>query len=314
MLNSIRAISLRTRPAILASACGVVWALGAASAAHAATMSFGYTGAVQNFTVPAGVTLLKITASGAQGGTVTQNGGPYQGGLGATMSGEFAVTPGSALQVVVGGQGNPDPSSSGGGGGSGVNQGGVALIVAGGGGGIDFQDPNYPGQHASTATTGVSGDSGGGAGGTAGADGGGTVYSGSSFSRGGRGWNAGNAGSFGQDGVSPNTTFTAGTWGLGGGGGSVGYGYCNCGGGGGGYSGGGSGGTNASGGGGGSLNTGTNQINLAGDHAGNGVIVLEYQAQVVATPVPLFSWWALVALSPILVGGSAWSQRRQRRG
>lgn len=71
MLNSIKALPLRARPALLASACGLAWALCATSGAYAATMNFAYTGALQEFTVPAGVTLLKITASGAQGGTVT---------------------------------------------------------------------------------------------------------------------------------------------------------------------------------------------------------------------------------------------------
>lgn len=308
-------ISVRLRPRLLASACGAVLALCATGAALADTVSFAYTGAQQSFTVPAGVTLVKITAAGAQGGIVTGNGGPFAGGLGATMSGEFSVTPGSVLQVVVGGQGNPSVYTSGGGGGSGVSLGATALIVAGGGGGVDYQDLSYTGRHATTATVGVDGNNNAGSGGTAGADGSDFTYSGNNTSRGGRGWLSGGAGSTGLNGVSASTTVTVGSWGLGGGGGSVGEGYCNCGGGGGGYSGGGSAGTNASGGGGGSYNSGANQANVAGNHSGNGVVTLEYTAQAVAPqPVPLFSWWALLALSPLLAGGTAWSLRRPRQG
>ena len=122
-------ISVRLRPRLLASACGAVLALCATGAALADTVSFAYTGAQQSFTVPAGVTLVKITAAGAQGGIVTGNGGPFAGGLGATMSGEFSVTPGSVLQVVVGGQGNPSMYTSGGGGGSGVATGGGGVTA-----------------------------------------------------------------------------------------------------------------------------------------------------------------------------------------
>lgn len=221
------------------------------------TQTFNYTGAVQNFTVPEGVTSMRITAAGAQGGTSTVS--SYVGGLGATMSGTFNVIPGSTLQFIVGGKGNNDPYTGGGGGGSGVNNNGTPLIVAGGGAGIDFQEPFYSGIHATTAQEGNPGSGAGGAGGIAGADGGNFIYSGSNISYGGRGWNAGNSGSFGQNGTSPNTSTTNGTWGLGGGGGSVGSGWCNCGGGGGGYSGGGSGNINASGGGGGSFNSGTDR-------------------------------------------------------
>jgi len=247
-----------------------------AAGAQPTTVAFNYTGAVQTFTVPPCVTTVTIEAKGAQGGAVTGQAPFPQGGLGATMQGDFAVNPGDVLTIIVGGRGNSDPSSSGGGGGSGVNNGTTVLIVAGGGAGVDFQDPNFPGQHAVTTNNGVTGNGGGGAGGSGGGVGGDVVYSGNNFSRGGNGWNAGNNGSTGVSGSSPNTTFTAGTWGLGGGGGSVGYGWCNCGGGGGGYSGGGSGQINQTGGGGGSYNVGTNQVNTAGNNTGNGIVNITY--------------------------------------
>ncbi len=238
-----------------------------------ANNTFSYTGALQQYVVPAGVTQVTITAIGASGGSLTSN-GFHLGGLGASMQGVFAVVPGTTLNVVVGGRGNNDPSSSGGGGASGVASGTTPLIVAGGGAGVDFQQPSYAGRHAVITTTGVVGQSGGGAGGINGGDGGDHIYSTVNISRGGRGWNFNNAGSFGANGQSVNTTTTAGTWGLGGGGGSVGSGWCNCGGGGGGYSGGGSGSINNSGGGGGSYNSGTNQVNTTGVGTGNGTVVI----------------------------------------
>ena len=247
--------------------------------------NFNYTGTLQNWTVPVGVTSITINAAGAEGGLVTSFGGPFPGGKGATMTGTFSVTPGNTLNIIVGGKGNPDPTSSGGGGGSGVNLGGTALIVAGGGAGIDYQEPSYAGINAVTTNNGVIGSNSGGVGGAAGTDGGDIVY-GTAISRGGRGWNFGNNGSFGLNGVSSQTTTTNGTWGLGGGGGSVGWGDCNCGGGGGGYSGGGSGNINASGGGGGSFNSGTAQVNTAGIWTGDGVVSISYFSTITCTGTP----------------------------
>lgn len=268
---------------LLASAAVSMWFCSQAQT----TTTFNYTGAVQTFTVPPCVTSVTIVAKGAQGGDVTGQ-SPYpQGGFGATMQGDFAVNPGDVLTIIVGQQGSPDPSSSGGGGGSGVNRNNTALIVAGGGGGADFQDPNYSGRHAVTSQNGVSGNgSGSGAGGTGGGAGGDHMYTSNNISRGGNGWNSGNNGSTGVNGLSLNTTWTQGTWGLGGGGGSVGYGWCNCGGGGGGYSGGGSAAINNSGGGGGSYNTGTNQVNTAGNNSGNGVVQITYTISAGAPATP----------------------------
>jgi hypothetical protein len=239
--------------------------------------TFNFTGAYQQFIVPACIDSVTITCYGAQGGNVTGQSPFPEGGLGAIMSGRFAVSPGQVLTIVVGGRGSDDPSTAGGGGASGVALGAVPLIIAGGGAGCDFQDPYYGGIHATIGANGVNGNGGAGPmGGTAGSDGGDMTYGANNTGRGGRGWGAGNTGTFGLDGTSPNTTWTFGTFGLGGGGGSVGYGWCNCGGGGGGYSGGGSGDINNSGGGGSSYNIGYNQNNQAGVHTGNGSVVINY--------------------------------------
>lgn len=129
--------------------CGVGWTQ---------TTTFDYTGAVQTYTVPLGVTSIRIEASGGQGG----DGQWSEGGLGATMIGTFTVSPGDVLDVVVGEQGVLQSQSGGGGGGSGVIFLGDPMIVAGGGGG---------GAYDADATGGVTTETAGssqGAGGTGG--------------------------------------------------------------------------------------------------------------------------------------------------
>jgi hypothetical protein len=62
---------------------------------------FNFTGAVQSFTVPAGVIEVTIDAAGAAGGNV----GAGSGGEGAELAASFAVTPGETLNILVGGAG-----------------------------------------------------------------------------------------------------------------------------------------------------------------------------------------------------------------
>ncbi|MGI9192036.1 MAG: T9SS type A sorting domain-containing protein [Chitinophagaceae bacterium] len=114
------------------------------------TATFSYTGAMQTFTVPQGITSLSIQCYGASGA----NGvgvGAGSGGLGAMSSGNLSVTPGQTINIFVGGAGtnaaggwngggNPgSPEAGGGGGASDVRTNGTALanrvITAGGGGG-----------------------------------------------------------------------------------------------------------------------------------------------------------------------------------
>lgn len=111
--------------------------------------TFQFTGAVQQYVVPAGVTSLTIKTWGAQGGANWVNNVNY----GGYSQGDFAVTPGATLYVYVGGQatsitggynggGNGEGGGKGGGGASDVRL--VAgdfssrIIVAGGGGGAGF--------------------------------------------------------------------------------------------------------------------------------------------------------------------------------
>ncbi len=267
--------------------------------------TFAPTGALQTFAVPACVTSLHVLAAGGQGGSLTG----LPGGMGATLEGDFVVTPAESLSIVVGGAGVYGVDGAAGyaqrggtgGGGSFVVNGSTIFVIAGGGGGasggtanpVSASAPGGPGQITTAAQAG-SGLTPGGAGGVNG--GGGTTFSNSGGYQGGTGGggyssngvnNSDGAGSYG----SPNTPGIAyvngAAGGVGGsaslrnggfgGGGSSGF----TGGGGGGYSGGGGGsygggGAGYSGGGGGSINNGTTPANVAGNHAGAGTVVVTW--------------------------------------
>jgi RHS repeat-associated protein len=240
-----------------------------AQATTADTIS--YTGAVQSWTVPSGVTSIEVTVDGASGA------GPY-GGFGAQVQATMPVTPGEILDVYVGGAGSGSTGGFNGGGdgisgGPGPNAGGGAtdiriggddlsdrVIVAGGGGG-------QAGCNSASTTLGE-----GGSGGQNGQDGGaGTGYPG--FPGGGGGTQtAGGAG--GLDGDSGSL----------GDGGPTGW----CGGdGGGGYYGGGAGASESctacsfAGGGGGSSyaeSSATDVSYFQGFQVGNGAVTIAYPA------------------------------------
>jgi PKD repeat protein len=120
---------------------------------------YGYSGDVQTFTVPDGVTSLNLECWGAEGGRSSSCGpGTAAAGKGGYASGTLAVTPGATVYMYVGGQGSPVVGdgyggggynggadghagySSGGGGATDIRIGGTMLahrvLVAGGGGGI----------------------------------------------------------------------------------------------------------------------------------------------------------------------------------
>lgn len=113
------------------------------------TVTYNFSGGVQTFTIPLGVTSLNITMAGASGATPTPSGG--NGGEGGVVQGTLSVIPGTILNLYVGGAGvgniggfngggQPHWSNGGGGGGaSDIRIGGVTLtnrvMVAGGGGG-----------------------------------------------------------------------------------------------------------------------------------------------------------------------------------
>lgn len=122
--------------------------------AHGQAVTFSYVGSAQNYTVPAGATVLTVDVYGAQGGSTYYG---YAGGFGGRVQARIAVTPGQVLQVNVGQKGLSAtvslPGNPGGwnGGGNGTAYGGAGggasdirvspygiadrLVVAGGGGG-----------------------------------------------------------------------------------------------------------------------------------------------------------------------------------
>ena len=229
-----------------------------------------YTGAMDSWTVPAGVSSVTIEARGAEGGTGSSS--VNTGGLGAIMIGDFMVTPGSTLKVLVGQL--PTGSNGGGGGTFVTDNSNNPLIVAGGGGGSSDATDD-PAKHGNTTTSGGNSPNGG-TGGTSGN--GGNI--GASFASGAGGglltdgidgW-TGNTG--GKSFLNGGTVTTNG--GFGGGGSGSGY---VVGGGGGGYSGGGGGSNSVSagvGGGGGSFNNGINQNNTGGTNLGDGMVIFTY--------------------------------------
>ncbi len=261
---------------------------------------FNFTGGVQTFIVPAGITSLNIKAFGAEGGggSSSQPTGILGiGGLGGSAEGNLAVVPGSTIRIYVGGKGmDGDPSidistlggynggglggydnstfianGGGGGGASDVRVGGTALInrviVAAGGGGAS----------GGKTLVAVNGGDGGGSIGENGDTGGGPTLG-----------VGGTGGTQSNGGIADIHTRGAGDGLLGvGGKGSFGFEAFGSGGGGGGYYGGG-GGTSkqdhgdgdGGGGGGGSSYLGgvTGGATAQGVRAGNGQVILSWAA------------------------------------
>lgn len=109
--------------------------------------SFGSIVGEQTYTVPAGVTSVRVSATGAPGGAGAP--GPnipgVAGGLGAQVTGDLAVTPGEVLYVEVGGPGGDGSANGGGlpgfngGGLGGRSFGGDGSFGGGGGGASDVR-------------------------------------------------------------------------------------------------------------------------------------------------------------------------------
>lgn len=239
------------------------------------TVIFGYKEELDRFTVPQNVTSITITAIGASGGASTGF-----SGFGAIVQGDFTVTPGEILAILVGGMGYGSGGSGGGGGSfvwrgkeySDITKNNALLVTAGGGGGADT-DSN--GLNASTSQEGTAGENNYGSGGTGGSGG----LSSASASGG-----AGilSSGQSAQGNSEGGTAIYAGAkggsegGGFGGGGGGAGDSGLG-GGGGGGFSGGGAGSNLCAGGGGGSYNADPNgTIALALERYDNGEVIISY--------------------------------------
>lgn len=108
--------------------------------AQCPTSTFSFTGTMQSYTVPPGVTQLHVVASGAGGGTAVGV-AAVSPGKGGTVSADLSVTPGQVLNIFVGGQGPSGTANS--------------TFTAGGyngGGASGFSAPNLPGGGGGGAT------------------------------------------------------------------------------------------------------------------------------------------------------------------
>jgi hypothetical protein len=229
--------------ASLVAACLVV----PASAAGAATVAqtFTETGSLQQFTVPAGICGVSITATGGSGGS-----DGAIGGRGAAIRAHLTVSPSEQLQIVVGGAGGAgtgSPPGFGGAGGYGGGGGGGWFGAGAGGGASAILDPIGPlvvagaggGSNTAFGQIGAGGDAGllgsdgaaggvmvvgsvilgGGGGGTSGGVGG----IGGSFTNLGASSSAGSGGGVAQGGANPDGNVGGdGSNGFGGGGGGAG--------------------------------------------------------------------------------------------
>ncbi len=252
------------------------------------TQTFNYTGAVQMWVVPAGVTSVDVTCWGAEGGRAA---GP--GGMGGMAQATAPVNPGDTLWIYVGGKGNDGNTAgnglggfngggdgyqlsstdggSGGGGGTDVRRVGNTLndrfVVAGGGGGSE--------------NTGGGPMAGGAGGGLVGGDG--QIWAGDTAKGGTQ-----TAGGAPNTGLACSGTIifaTPGSFGQGGAGGRCTSSRCGGGGGGGWYGGGGCTRGNGSGGGSGyvAATGNTNTSMSSGVRSGDGMVTISYQGGSVTT-------------------------------
>ena len=303
--------------------CGATGAAGPTQAqcdtAYGGSVTVTVSGGIQSWTVPATGTY-HLVATGAQGASGDSG---FVGGHGAQVAGDFALTAGQVLKIVIGQAGSGQSSGSNGGGGGGsfiVTSSNVPLLIAGGGGGTRV-GASQNGCDASVTQFAVTG-SGGSSTSTCALENanlglGGIVSSGS--------WGSAGAGFNGDGATDPLGGGTHGggySWAngmLGGtsdsinganapggfGGGGAGNGSWG-GGGGGGYSGG-DGGLIA--GGGGSFNSGSNPTAVV-DTTGIGGITIS-TAATVATAVPTLSQWGLVVLGGLLAFAALITLRRR---
>jgi len=235
---------------------------------------FQFTGSVQQFTVPAGVTSIQVDVRGAQGGTFNTSYGI--GGRGGRIVANVPVIPGQQIGVYVGGTtnthsggwngggscNNTHVNMRGGGGASDIRIGGSTLnnriVVAAGGGGSG--GPNAGNVHGGGGgtITGQDGQHNGGFNATYSGRGGGQTAGGTS----------GNAGANGSFGLGGTGIYSSTAYGAGGGGGGW-YG-----GGGGNQRGGGGGGSNY-------INPSATLVTQSqGFQLGNGQVIISWTKQV----------------------------------
>jgi hypothetical protein len=122
------------------------------SCASKVTVNFNYTGGVQTWTVPVGITSITIKTQGASGGLAPSTANSAGGG--AVIEADYTVIPGQVVTILVGGRGiNGNDFEAGGGGSTAVYINGVLKLVAGGGGGEDNTGNGDNGQSGTSGSS-----------------------------------------------------------------------------------------------------------------------------------------------------------------
>ena len=129
----------RPKPRRTLLPAGWLWSvlllLGSLPALAQTVVNFNYTGAVQTFVVPTGVTSLSVDAYGAKG--QGDNGGSAnEGGNGGRVQATLTVTPGQSLSIYVG---DRTGFNGGGAGGSFIIPGVINYVGGNGGGATDIR-------------------------------------------------------------------------------------------------------------------------------------------------------------------------------
>ena len=145
-------VTVGTNPTICAGSFSATLPISglAGGMVNSVTTTFNYTGAIQNYSVPGGVTALTIDLSGAAGQNSLFPGGS-PGGLGGRVQGVLSVTAGEVLNIYVGGQytwNGGGAAAYDGGDASDIRIGGNALtnrVMVGGGGGGGSDVASYGG-------------------------------------------------------------------------------------------------------------------------------------------------------------------------
>jgi hypothetical protein len=253
------------------------------------TSNFSYTGSIQTWLCPAGVTSVTITLSGAGGGPGGNNSGGSKGG---EIVGTYTVVPSTTYYIGVGQGGSAGGSATYGGGGAGGGDTAGGVAGGSGGGASWFASASAFSQGNIIMIAAGGGGAGGNSSGGGGGNGGGTsgVAGGTTGSSVGGG--AGTASTGGSAGTGSGGSGMTGGAALSGGTGASNY--AGGGGGGSGYYGGGGGGstsiTGAGGGGGsswasGSVTSVTNTAGAGSNAGSNGIVSLVYDETQTVTPV-----------------------------
>ncbi len=141
-VNPIPTVTLDGIPDVCAGGTLTTQSFSGATNIISNTVTIPYTGAMQSWTVPAGVTSITVDAQGGAGGLNSMP-GTYvdREGYGARVQTTLAVTPGQVLNIFVGGKGSDGNGGSGGAGGyNGGGNGSYAFSTYSGGGGGGASD------------------------------------------------------------------------------------------------------------------------------------------------------------------------------